>query len=211
MCDLLLRFSISHNKKQFCKKLQNILEFLIEIIIFSYTITEHLIDYKDAVDAVSYDMSTWLQILYSLRIFRIIETSSEMKRLKLPLLKSKKEILLFITVLSSFAFIFGSWIYWAEFLNPDTYPNIFIGIWWAFITMTTVGYGDFYPKTTPGYVIGVLTSTCGLLLLAMPITMVSSNFIKIYYCYNFRKIHLKKCHLKNQTPSLYHSMENHSL
>jgi hypothetical protein len=72
MCDLLLRFSIGHNKKQFCKKLQNILEFLIDIIIFSYTITEHLIDYKDAVDVVSYDLFVCLLVFSRLSNFSAI-------------------------------------------------------------------------------------------------------------------------------------------
>lgn len=214
MFDLLLRFSISHKKKQFCKKPQNILEFMTEMIIYGFSIAEYMVDDDEAVENFSYEMSLWLQVLYSLRvirIFRIIDTSSEMKMLKLSLLKSRNEICLFITVLTSFAFIFGSCVYWAEFLNPDTYPNIFIGIWWAFVTMTTVGYGDFYPKTTSGYLVGVLTSTCGLILLAMPIAMISSNFSKIYDCYNFRKIHLKKVDLKNRTPLLYHSMESDSL
>jgi hypothetical protein len=134
-----------------------------------------------------------------------------MKMLKLSLLKSKNEILLFITVLTSFAFIFGSCVYWAEFLNPDTYPNIFIGIWWAFVTMTTVGYGDFYPKTTSGYVVGVLTSMFGMVLLAMPIATIASNFSKIYDCYIYRKIHLKRGHKQYRILSLHHSVDNNSL
>lgn len=160
----------------------------------------YLTDFEESVKAFSYEGAFWLQVLYSLRvirIFRIIDTSSEVKMLKLSLLKSRNEFLLFVMVLISFAFIFGSCIFWAEFLNPDTYPNIFIGIWWAFITMTTVGYGDFYPKTTSGYFVGVLTSTFGLILLTMPIATISSNISKIYDCYNFRKTHLKRS-IKNR-------------
>jgi hypothetical protein len=195
MCDLLLRFSISYNKRQFCKKLQNILEFLTELIIYGYALYEYLNDYEETLKGFSYESASLMQILYSvrvIRIFRIINASSEVKMLKLSLLKSRNECLLFLIVLISFAFIFGSCIFWAEFLNPDSYPNIFIGIWWAFVTMTTVGYGDFYPKTTSGYFVGVVTSTFGMILLAMPIATISSNFSKIYDCYNFRKTHMKR-------------------
>lgn len=205
--DLILRFSISHQKKRFCRKPQNIIEFMIEILIFSFVSLEFLLDHEEAAKNSSYALSTLLQILYSLRVFRIfrlIESCSEMKMLKISLLKSKTEFLLFVTVLISFAFIFGSWIFWAELLNPQTFPTIFTGIWWAIVTMTTVGYGDFSPKSTLGYFVGVFTSIFGLILLAMPIATIASNFSKIYDCYNFRKSHLKAKRAKQSNQLFYH-------
>lgn len=205
--DLILRFSISHQKKRFCRKPLNIIEFMIEILIFSFVSLEFLLDHEEAAKHTSYELSTLLQILYSLRVFRIfrlIESCSETKMLKISLLKSKTEFLLFVTVLISFAFIFGSWIYWAELLNPQTFPTIFTGIWWAIVTMTTVGYGDFTPKSTLGYFVGVLTSIFGLILLAMPIATIASNFSKIYDCYNFRKSHLKAKRAKQSNQLFYH-------
>lgn len=205
--DLILRFSISHQKKRFCRKPLNIIEFMIEILIFSFVSLEFLLDYEEAAKHTSYALSMLLQILYSLRVFRIfrlIESCSETKMLKISLLKSKTEFLLFVTVLISFAFIFGSWIFWAELLNPKTFPTIFTGIWWAIVTMTTVGYGDFTPKSTLGYFVGVLTSIFGLILLAMPIATIASNFSKIYDCYNFRKSHLKDKRAKQSNQLFYH-------
>lgn len=205
--DLILRFSISHQKKRFCRKPLNIIEFMIEILIFSFVSLEFLLDHEEAAKNTSYELSTLLQILYSLRVFRIfrlIESCSETKMLKISLLKSKTEFLLFVTVLISFAFIFGSWIFWAELLNPKTFPTIFTGIWWAIVTMTTVGYGDFTPKSTLGYFVGVLTSIFGLILLAMPIATIASNFSKIYDCYNFRKSHLKAKRAKQSNQLFYH-------
>lgn len=205
--DLILRFSISHQKKRFCRKPLNIIEFMIEILIFSFVSLEFLLDHEEAAKHTSHALSMLLQILYSLRVFRIfrlIESCSETKMLKISLLKSKTEFLLFVTVLISFAFIFGSWIFWAELLNPQTFPTIFTGIWWAIVTMTTVGYGDFTPKSTLGYFVGVLTSIFGLILLAMPIATIASNFSKIYDCYNFRKSHLKAKRAKQSNQLFYH-------
>ena len=209
--DLVLRFSISHRKKKFFRKPYNFLELLTEMVIYIFIALEFLSPSPESIgESATYELSTLLQILYSLRvlrIFRVLDSCSEMKMLKLSLLKSKTEFCLFVTVLISFAFVFGSWIYWVEFLNTETFPNIFVGIWWAIVTMTTVGYGDFAPKSTAGYFVGVLTCIFGLILLSMPVATIASNFSKIYDCYNFRKTHLKAKRSKEFKPRCYQENE----
>eukprot|EP00756_Hemistasia_phaeocysticola_P022878 Hpha_TRINITY_DN15862_c1_g5::TRINITY_DN15862_c1_g5_i2::g.191787::m.191787 len=50
------------------------------------------------------------------------------------------------------------------------------GMWWALVTMTTVGYGDSFPLTPVGKTIGSVTMIIGLILLAFPLTLISSSF-----------------------------------
>jgi len=57
-----------------------------------------------------------------------------------------------------------------------TIPRAF---WWAVVTMTTVGYGDCYPITLVGKIICMFTMLSGVLILALPITVVGSNFQKM--------------------------------
>ncbi|KAK3584515.1 hypothetical protein CHS0354_006051 [Potamilus streckersoni] len=57
--------------------------------------------------------------------------------------------------------------------------NIPLALWWSIITKTTVGYGDFYPTTLPGYIVGVICAVSGLLL-AMPIAIITTNFTQYY-------------------------------
>ena len=55
--------------------------------------------------------------------------------------------------------------------------------WWAIVTMTTVGYGDCYPVSTMGKCLAMLTMLLGVLILALPITVVGSNFQKMVEMY----------------------------
>jgi len=60
------------------------------------------------------------------------------------------------------------------------FVSIPFAFWWFFTTTTTVGYGDFSPTTTMGMVIAVLTSYIGIILLALPVTIVGGNFSQEY-------------------------------
>ena len=61
-----------------------------------------------------------------------------------------------------------------------TIPRTF---WWAVITMTTVGYGDCYPITIGGKMLAMMTTVLGVLILALPITVIGSNFQKMVEMY----------------------------
>ena len=64
--------------------------------------------------------------------------------------------------------VFASLIYYAEFTDPtDTFATIPIGFWWSIVTMTTVGYGDKYPVTVGGYIIGSMCAVIGRIKIAI--------------------------------------------
>lgn len=192
MLELVLNFVITHQKMKFLCNFQNILEVLAGVAAFCI----HYFDTNGSkmIDNDNFDdILTIIGILQGLRVIRVlrlVESTPGMKVLKLSLCESWREFTLLIMVLTSFSLIFGSTIFWTELEQPDTFPNIFVSIWWALVTMTTVGYGDFYPKTTGGYFVAIFAAVFGLLLLAMPITILASNFNAFYNCYNYRKRHL---------------------
>jgi voltage-gated potassium channel Kch len=74
--------------------------------------------------------------------------------------------------------IFSSLIYYAD--DRKTFTSIPHSFWWALITMTTVGYGDMYPVTEWGYVIGSLTAMSGLLMIGFSLPILVNNFIMYY-------------------------------
>jgi hypothetical protein len=65
-------------------------------------------------------------------------------------------------------------------IEPSPFRSILYAFWWFFTTATTVGYGDDFPTTTAGRCVGVATFYTGIVLIALPITIVVGCFNKHY-------------------------------
>ncbi|XP_060070132.1 potassium voltage-gated channel protein egl-36-like [Ylistrum balloti] len=104
---------------------------------------------------------------------------------------SLEELFLLCLAFGVATVIFACAIFYAEIFDDDTYDNLFLAMWWVVITMTTVGYGDIFPTTSMGYVVGVSCAIFGILIIALPIAVIASNFASFYSCNNFRMRHLK--------------------
>ncbi len=63
--------------------------------------------------------------------------------------------------------------------QPDVFRNIGDGIWWAIVTFTTTGYGDIYPITFLGKLLGIIISMIGIAMIAIPSGIIGSSFINI--------------------------------
>ena len=88
--------------------------------------------------------------------------------------------------------------------QPEIFQNAFSGIWWAMSTLLTVGYGDIYPITTLGKIIGIFIAFLGVGIVAIPTGIISAGFVDQYsrlkriseYAHeedvHFIKVHLQK-------------------
>jgi voltage-gated potassium channel len=62
-------------------------------------------------------------------------------------------------------------------VDPDSFDNVWLGMWWAIQTVTTVGYGDVVPGSTAGKVIATFMMLGGLSLLAVVTGVITSGFV----------------------------------
>ena len=72
-------------------------------------------------------------------------------------------------------------IYGAEHdVQPMAFKNAFSGIWWSMSTIFTVGYGDIYPVTVAGKLMGVVITFLGVGSVAIPTGIISAGFVENY-------------------------------
>lgn len=64
--------------------------------------------------------------------------------------------------------------------QPEVFQNAFSGIWWAASTLLTVGYGDIYPITTAGKLLGIIITFLGAGMIAIPTGIISAGFVDQY-------------------------------
>jgi len=120
-----------------------------------------------------------IRVLRLLRIFRVlklVQYVGEAEQLVRALRASKRKILIFLSTVVMIALIAGSMMYVIEG-EAHGFTSIPRGIYWAIVTMTTVGYGDISPVTAPGQVLAAMLMIMGYAIIAVPTGIVSAEMI----------------------------------
>lgn len=68
--------------------------------------------------------------------------------------------------------------YFENSAQPEQFKSVFHSLWWAVITLTTVGYGDVYPITVGGKIFTFVILTIGLGVIAVPTGLIASALTK---------------------------------
>ncbi len=118
-----------------------------------------------------------LLLLRLLRFFKLARYSPGMRSLALVLQAERKALLASAVILLGFVLLSASAMYGAEHdAQPDKMGSIPAAMWWAIVTLTTVGYGDVYPVTVLGRMVASVTMVFGLMMLALPVGIVATAF-----------------------------------
>ncbi|MEN9873557.1 MAG: hypothetical protein RL186_454, partial [Pseudomonadota bacterium] len=116
--------------------------------------------------------------LLALRLFRLVRVlriaklgrmSRAMKSLTDAVKSRRYELLLTLYLAVALLILGATALYWIEGeAQPEKFGSIPRSLWWAVITMTTIGYGDVYPVTSLGKFVASLVALAGIGLIAMP-------------------------------------------
>ncbi len=122
-----------------------------------------------------------IRSLRLLRVFRILKLANfigEADGLMKALKASQAKIIVFLFAVLSVTFILGTVMYLVE--TPESgFTSIPISIYWAIVTLTTVGYGDIAPQSVLGQVIASIIMIIGYAVIAVPTGIVGSEIVKL--------------------------------
>ena len=62
-------------------------------------------------------------------------------------------------------------------VEPDSFNNFFDAVYWATVSLTTMGYGDIYPVTTIGRIVTMLSSVFGIAIVALPSGIITAGYM----------------------------------
>lgn len=141
---------------------------------------------------VGFDLRV-LRILRLLRFFRLFRLTAYMKSAKMVknVFKMRANELKLSFVLISFIIIIGACLlYFAEHnAQPQKFSSIPATLWWAVVTVTSIGYGDMIPITTVGKILSGLISFSGLAIFALPAGIITAGFLEEISKTRKRKVH----------------------
>lgn len=123
---------------------------------------------------------TVIRILRVLRIFRIlkfVQYIGASKTLLIALKQSRRKITVFLLTIFTLVIIFGSLMYIIEG-EENGFTSIPRSIYWAIVTLTTVGYGDISPNTPLGQLFASIIMILGYGIIAVPTGIVTSELVK---------------------------------
>ncbi len=119
----------------------------------------------------------FLRVLRMLRMFKLTRYSPAMGAMLDVIQKESDSLIAAIVILLMMLVIASSGIYLLEHdVQPDTFGSIPDAMWWAMITLTTVGYGDVVPLTTMGKIFAGVIGLIGVGMVALPAAILASGF-----------------------------------
>ncbi|CAF1081343.1 unnamed protein product [Adineta steineri] len=176
--EIIIRFIVSPNKKEFCKLTLNIIDFLATFwFTFTWILTKLNVNDNEALDLLS--------TIRIMRLFKLFNHHPGLKVIITSMKFSSSVLWLLIFFVLIAVAVFASLIYYAERMttkHPDEnmFKSIPDALWFNMITMSTIGYGDLYPKTMLGMLIGAVATVAGVLIIDLPMPIIVETFANFY-------------------------------
>ncbi|XP_066522736.1 potassium voltage-gated channel subfamily G member 3 [Hoplias malabaricus] len=188
--ECIVRFIVSRDKCEFVRRPLNIIDLLAITPYYVSVAMTALTGENPQLQRAG----VTLRVLRMMRIFWLIKLARHflgLQTLGLTLRRCYREMVMLLVFVCVAMAIFSALAQLLEHgldLEPsnEDYASIPAACWWVIISMTTVGYGDMYPITMPGRVLGGVCVVSGIVLLALPITFIYHSFVQCYHELKFR-------------------------
>lgn len=115
-----------------------------------------------------------LRTLKVLRAFKFLRYSKSFDIIASVFKKQKKVLSAVATMAGAYILVSALVIYNVE---PESFETFFDAIYWATISLTTVGYGDIYPVTTIGRIVTMVSSAFGIAIIALPSGVITAGYL----------------------------------
>ena len=120
-----------------------------------------------------------LRLLRVFRLLKLTRYSRSLQTLAAVLRDKKDDLAVVLYVLVILLVLVSSLMYYAEHeAQPNAFSSIPATMWWGVVTLTTVGYGDVFPVTPVGKVLGALTAILGIGMFALPAGLLATGLIE---------------------------------
>lgn len=118
-----------------------------------------------------------LRMIRALRVFRVFKAMRYSKSFEIigKVLKSSKESLVAVCVLAASYIVISALVIFN--VEPDSFETFFDAIYWATVSLTTVGYGDIYPVSTLGRIVTMISSIFGIAIVALPAGIITAGYM----------------------------------
>lgn len=117
------------------------------------------------------------RLLRTFRVFKVFKIVRYSKSITIisNVIKKQKEPLLAVCVLAAAYIVICALIIFN--VEPDTFDSFFSAIYWATVSLTTMGYGDIYPVSTIGRIVTMLSSFVGIAIVALPAGIITAGYM----------------------------------
>ncbi|XP_038635971.1 potassium voltage-gated channel subfamily D member 2 isoform X1 [Scyliorhinus canicula] len=172
--EYLLRLAAAPSRARFVRSVMSVIDV---VAILPYYIGLVMADNEDVSGAF-----VTLRVFRVFRIFKFSRHSQGLRILGYTLKSCASELGFLLFSLTMAIIIFATVMFYAEKGSTATkFTSIPAAFWYTIVTMTTLGYGDMVPKTIAGKVFGSICSLSGVLVIALPVPVIVSNFSRIYH------------------------------
>ena len=118
------------------------------------------------------------RLIRVMRVFRVFKAARYSKNIDLVIrvFRRQRELLSTVCGIAGVYILVSALVVFNA--EPDSFPEFFDAVYWAVVSLTTMGYGDIYPVTTVGRVITMLSSILGIAVVAMPASIITAGFVE---------------------------------